>query len=242
MSRHLNEDAPLARTLIPELTIGFSSALAKAMARRREERTSSALAFALDLAASPGPAAPRLPSGLALPRAPSPTPPGGSPRTPTPAGHATPIPGWDPAQLQRLERELTPLVGPMAGILVRRAARQVQDDSELRRRLAQEIPDGQKRQAFLASGGPPSRPPAALSQLATRPPGPSGYQVDSDPRLPTAERLLAEEIGPLARVLVHRVAKRASSWDAFVEEVCGEVADPSRRGSIHAALARLWAK
>jgi serine/threonine-protein kinase len=161
-----------------------------------------------------------------------------------PTGNTTPIPGWDPVLLKKLENELTPLVGPMARVLVRRAAQLTQDASDLRQRLAQEIPEDRDRAAFLAAGGPPSTPSrisasAATSQLATRLPGPSGSPVNGDPRLPAVERILAQEIGPLARVLVGRVAKRASTWDAFIEEVCSEVPDASRRGAIRTALARL---
>jgi serine/threonine-protein kinase len=249
MSRHLNEDAPDARTYVPNLSARFSSALAKAMVRRREDRTPNALAFAFDLTSNPGFAAmpsvhSALPGGLAVPsRAPS-TPPVGSARTAMPTGNTTPIPGWDPALLKKLESELTPLVGPMARVLVRRAAQLTQDGFDLRQMLAQEIPEERDRAAFLASGGPPSAPSrpsasAATSQLATRLPGPSVNSINSDPRLPAVERILAQEIGPLARVLVGRVAKRASTWEAFIEEVCGEVQDASKRGTIRSALARL---
>jgi eukaryotic-like serine/threonine-protein kinase len=241
MSRHLNEDAPDARVFAPQLSASFARALVKAMARRREDRTPSALAFALDLAATSAP-----PAALILPPtlAPYSASAGAQPRTPTPTSHATPIPGWDPALLTRIENELMTLVGPMARVLVRRAAKQTQDGLDLRRRLAQEIPGERERQAFLASGGPPSTPsaPSALSQVATQLPSPSGIHLDSDPRLPSAERILAEEIGPLARVLVRRVAKRTSTWEAFAEEVCGEVPDPSRRGAVQAALGRLGLK
>jgi serine/threonine-protein kinase len=237
MSRHLNEEAPDARTFAPHLSVGFASALANAMARRREDRTPSALAFALDLAAAAMPSVPAGLSGRVQPAAPSSRPAGGG-GIATPQSHATPIPGWDPALLKQLEHELVPLVGPMARVLVRRAALQTQDGPELRRRLAQEISGEREREAFLASGGPPSAP-LSLSQLATRLPSPSDIHLASDPRLPAAERILAEAIGPLARILVRRVSRRALSWGAFIEEVCGEVADPARRGAIQAALLRL---
>jgi nitrate reductase assembly molybdenum cofactor insertion protein NarJ len=63
--------------------------------------------------------------------------------------------------------------------------------------------------------------------------------LTSDPRLPTVGRILAQEIGPLAQVLVSRVAKRTSSWEAFIEELCGEVPDLARRGAIQTALGKL---
>ena len=250
MSRHLNEDVPDARIFAPNLSTRFSSALAKALIRRREDRTPNALAFAFDLTANPAFVAmpsihSALPGRLTVPPAASRTPPGGSARTAAPTGNTTPIPGWDPALLKRLESELTPLVGPMARVLVRRAAQQTQDGPDLRKRLAQEIPESKARVAFLASGGPPSTPSrpsasSATSQLATRLPGPSGSNaLSSDSRLPAAERLLAQEIGPLARVLVGRLAKRNSSWEAFIEDMCGEVPDPARRGAIQTALGKL---
>lgn len=250
MSRHLNEDVPDARTFAPNLSTRFSTALAKALVRRREDRTPNALAFAFDLTANPAFVAmpsvhSALPGGLAVPSSVRPTPAGGSARISGPTGNTTPIPGWDPVLLKKLEQELTPLVGPMARVLVRRAAKLTQDSSDLRKQLALEIPEAKDRAAFLASGGPPSTPsrpsaPSAQSQLATRLPGPAGINpLDSDPRLPAAERILSAEIGPLARVLVSRMAKRTSSWEAFIEEVCGEVPDPARRGAIQMALEKL---
>jgi serine/threonine protein kinase len=250
MSRHLNEDVPDARTFAPNLSTRFSTALAKALIRRREDRTPNALAFAFDLTANPAFVAmpsvhSALPGGLTVPPAASRTPPGGSARSAAPTGNTTPIPGWDPALLKRLENELMPLVGPMARVLVRRAAQQTQDALELRKRLAPEIPDDRARATFLAAVGPPSTPSrpsasSAPSQLATRLPGPSGINpLNSDPRLPAAERILAQEIGPLARVLVSRMAKKNSSWEAFIEEVCGEVPDPARRRAIQTALGKL---
>ncbi|HEX7553351.1 MAG TPA: serine/threonine-protein kinase, partial [Geothrix sp.] len=132
MSRHLNEDVPDARIFAPNLSTRFSTALAKALVRRREDRTPNALAFAFDLTANPAFVAmpsvhSALPGGLTVPPAASRTPPGGSARTAAPTGNSTPIPGWDPALLKRLENELMPLVGPMARVLVRRAAQQTQD-------------------------------------------------------------------------------------------------------------------
>jgi len=246
MSRHLTEDPPDIRSVAPHLSEAFATALRKAMARKREERTPTALAFAFDLAV-PDPHEQAGPRGIAPTPASIPygTPsrrPAPSSSVQVPSGNSTPIPGWDPSLLKQFEKELTPLLGPMARILVRRAAKQTQDLSEFRRLLAQEIPQEGDRSAFIAAGASlggsgSGNTPIPQSLLLTLPP--SGVRIDADPRLPAAERILIQEIGPLARVLVRRMARKAPSWEAFAEEVCTEVPEPSRRSGVRDALLRL---
>ena len=239
MSRHLTEEPPDIRTVAPHLSEAFSAALRKAMARKRDERTPTALAFAFDLAV-PDAGAPAAPPGIAPTGSVSFSTPSRRPSAissvQSPSGNSTPIPGWDASLLKQFEKELIPLLGPMAKVLVRRAAKQTQNLSEFRQLLAHEIPQEADRCAFIAAGGS-GNTPIDQSLLLTLPP--SGVRIDTDPRLPAAERILLQEIGPLARVLVRRLAKKAPSWEAFAEEVCTEVPEPSRRSGVRDALLRL---
>ena len=72
-----------------------------------------------------------------------------SPPTPTPTGLA--IEGWDPAMLQNAAKALAPYVGPIAKILVQRAAKQTSNVKELYRRLSEEIASEEDRKKFLAT-------------------------------------------------------------------------------------------
>lgn len=81
--------------------------------------------------------------------------------TPTPAHHSTPTPStphggttakrFDPGELEPVKRELAVYLGPMARILVDRAARKASTWQQLYDILAQEVPAGDERKRFLAT-------------------------------------------------------------------------------------------
>ena len=75
---------------------------------------------------------------------PATTPPGGSKKV---SGAVT---VWDPALLQAAKQQLTTFMGPIAGIIVDRAARKARTPQELLQMVAAEIPSQRDREAFLA--------------------------------------------------------------------------------------------
>ena len=72
------------------------------------------------------------------------TPPGGSRKV---SGAVT---VWDPVLLQAAKQQLTSFMGPIAGIMVDRAARKARTPEELFQMVAAEIPSQRDREAFLA--------------------------------------------------------------------------------------------
>jgi len=60
---------------------------------------------------------------------------------------------WDPALMDRAKRELARHIGPMAQIIVDRAARKAHCPRQLWDALADEIPDPADRESFRAAGG-----------------------------------------------------------------------------------------
>lgn len=70
---------------------------------------------------------------------------------PGPAAGAAGPQDWDPHVLQRAQRDLTSLIGPMAALLVPRAAGEAQTLPQLYQLLAAQIPSAEKRTKFLAS-------------------------------------------------------------------------------------------
>jgi serine/threonine protein kinase len=60
---------------------------------------------------------------------------------------------WDPAMLERLAALLAPQIGPIAKVVVQRAARAAGTAEELYASLAREIPDEGERKRFLAVAG-----------------------------------------------------------------------------------------
>ncbi|HVV45642.1 MAG TPA: serine/threonine-protein kinase, partial [Bryobacteraceae bacterium] len=61
----------------------------------------------------------------------------------------TPVPTWDAETLRAAKQALTPHIGPIAGIVVERAARQARTLRDLYEALAAEIPSMRDREAFL---------------------------------------------------------------------------------------------
>ena len=111
---------------------------------------------------------------------------------------------WSREQLAEIERQLLPLVGPMARILVRDAAATTASRQELYQLLARHLQSPEERRQFL------------LFAELNNPPG-SGVTPGIGPARPlTAEgtqrasQLLARYIGPIATILTRRAAKTAT--------------------------------
>ncbi len=143
--------------------------------------------------------------------------------------------------LTSVERELASVIGPVAGVLVRRAAGKATTLNELYDELAEKLPPGPDRDAFLArrQGGPSSQTAGASQVLPaeTRLLGGHGLELP-DQVLDGATRLLARHIGPIAKVVVKRAAKRAGAIEQFHELLAGEVPE-GERTALLAELRRL---
>jgi serine/threonine protein kinase len=118
-----------------------------------------------------------------------------------------------------IERHLATFLGPMAGIIVQRAASKTKDPKELFVVLAATLNSSKDRQAFLA------RRDELLASLAQFQAGqePSALPPEAAPcdaeltpdSLRQASELLARFIGPISGILTGRAAKRADSLRAL---------------------------
>ena len=144
--------------------------------------------------------------------------------------------------LTSVERELASVIGPVASVMVRRAAGRANTLNELYDALAEKLPAGPDRDAFLARrSGTAASPMETGSQAVlaeTRVLGGQRLEIP-DTVLDAASRLLARHIGPIARVVVRRAAKRAASLDQFHDSLAGEVAEPADRNALLGELRRL---
>ena len=153
---------------------------------------------------------------------------------------------FPPELLARVTRALVAHLGPMAGVVVERAARQARDAEQLFAAAADSL-TGASRDRFLAevSGAPSRRPPAvaapaagaaqpAPSERRRRAPSPITPAV-----LATAETRLASYVGPIARVLVAQAAKEASDTVALVDRLALHIDDPAKRAAFLRALDQL---
>ena len=159
---------------------------------------------------------------------------------------------WDDEVLSTAEKDLARYVGPLARLLVRKAAAQTHDVGELYTMLATNIGDPKERQRFIAE------PHAALAIASTSRAGagkaaqtsPSGVHASwSTPgharstqggKTVTLRPLelafvestvsrLAVYLGPIAKIVARKAAQQAKSEDEFVQIVAGHIGTQDRK-------------
>jgi eukaryotic-like serine/threonine-protein kinase len=261
MYQVLHETPPAPSTLAidhppPER---FNAVVARALARRPEDRYASAAqmraalleAAGRPIAAQVSPAtmmAPR-PSAeeaatVLLPRG-VPSVPVQVATAPPPALQiALPAPAsaaWDDSLLGAIETLLVDHLGPVARLVVRDTARRSADAHALVTQIANEALDAEERDTFLAKAQallparstPTSRaePPAA-GNLPVLGSTPMAGGVTEQARL-----LLTRHIGPIAGVIVRRAAARATSREAFFTELVDQAGEDTDAKLL---LAQLW--
>jgi serine/threonine-protein kinase len=187
------------------------------------------------------------------------SPPTIAPPTAGSAGSGAPPPThWDKAQLTQAEQTLARHVGPLASVLVRRAARECTDLNELYHKLAEQVADPRARDAFLGqaslvtgghgktaggtSGTPPGSKGSAGAKGTASGSASSGTTIGgplNDAVMEKAVPLLAQHVGPIAKVLVKRAAAGIDSRAVFFNRLAESVNDPAAREKLLKALGQL---
>jgi len=169
---------------------------------------------------------------------------------------------WDPGVLAKVEAALAKHVGPLASVMVRRAARECHDMPALVSRLGEQITQNTAREVFLkqvafggagtGTGGTHGAPgthgtygahgnvahggQTGGSKGAVT--GTQGGHPVSDAFLEQAQRVLAAHVGPIAKVVVKRAAERTRDR----HDLCALLADAvpdAARAKVLAELASL---
>jgi eukaryotic-like serine/threonine-protein kinase len=121
---------------------------------------------------------------------------------------------WDPDVLQHLQRHLAHHIGPLAKLLVARAAQHATDLGALCEMLAANISEARERAIFLKNVSPSglsdTRQGTAPPQEVPSVPPAVSWDAKSLRRL---EDHLGKYLGPMARVLVQRESKKAQSLE-----------------------------
>jgi serine/threonine protein kinase len=139
--------------------------------------------------------------------------------------------------LKPIEKYLATFVGPIAGILVQRAADQAKDAKELFALLASTISSPKDRNAFLA------RKEEFLKSVASPQRGREGSYGEGRPlglaapgeeeltpdSIRQAAELLARYVGPISHVMTDRAAKRAENVRALYLILAEHLKDGSER-------------
>lgn len=126
------------------------------------------------------------------------------------------LPGWDPALLAQAERALVEILGPVARVLVRKMAQQVDSPAELAQQLAAAIPSEpdrllfQRRMRAIAGGTlAGTKSGQSLSMIGSQVSaslGPFDQEL-----LEKVRRDLAVYLGPIAKVLVKQAAAKVTT-------------------------------
>lgn len=179
MNAHLTQTPRSPASVSPNVNTALSLAILKAIEKTPEQRYQSAAEFAGILqivrtrsgakqpnaetlvmhppepehrepTPTPLHATEPLPEARPAPQSPTP-PPGVKTPTPTPAsGFTANAQRFEPAELEQVKKQLAAYVGPMARILVERAARKSTSMQQLYELLSAEVPEGAERKKFLA--------------------------------------------------------------------------------------------
>ncbi len=198
--------------LTPVHGISYSEALPKPASDSDSSRPSASLGIM--------PEAPRFPPyrGRSAP------PPEGPPLETERKTNAEPAPPppanvWPAELLGTLEQKLAAFLGPLARVVVKRAATRAKDLDELYTLVAEKIEGPKDREAFLAAMlqiARASGSPAGVRSRSSEVTAPEQARAALTPaQIETATRALAHYVGPLASVLTKRAAQQANSLDAL---------------------------
>jgi serine/threonine protein kinase len=150
----------------------------------------------------------------------------------TPTGTTGYPSDWDTGVLRQVERELTRVVGPVARVMVKKAAKAATDVDTLYRLLAEEVGTERDKTNFLATRkqlagnlgtGMGTHPSQAGS--GTQPTGSSSPLTTE--AVEQAVRRLAPYVGPIAKVLVKKAAAKAPDARQFYLSLAENISSES---------------
>jgi serine/threonine-protein kinase len=149
----------------------------------------------------------------------------------------TTVSHWDPKVLAQVEAKLAKHLGPMAGVLVRRTAKDCHDLPMLYTRLAEQLTSVTAREAFLAqvqgTGG------TVHTSGASAGPSSLALPVLPDALVQQAGKLLASHVGPIATVVCKRAAAKAGNREDFFSQLEAAVPHAAARQALRNELNKL---
>jgi predicted Ser/Thr protein kinase len=229
---------PSVAARLPSLQ-AFDSVVMKALARQPDDRFTSAAQFLTALVQAQGDAGRASNSDETIIQRPAAPPVAGKePTSRPPSTNTLRGNGWNMEVLAEVEERLVRFVGPIAKVMVRRAAKETTDVVALTQMLAQQIIGASEREAFLKGAGIATAASGATSKSGQEPR--SGRQpgvgtVPGAPRPLTPEegarisKVFVTHVGPIASVLAKRAAKPGCSREQFIATLAACLKDDGAR-------------
>ena len=157
-----------------------------------------------------------------------------------------PSQSFSPEMLKALEGVLLPLIGPLAGPLVKRSAARSQDRDELVELLCRSAGDFSNDPTLLrnlravldtapATGAPVAGPPPPAPAAVGRAPAPTTgsappvSSVISAEEIERAVKTLVALVGPIAKVMVRKASAQARDFPDFCNRVCEQLGSDQER-------------
>jgi len=227
----LEPEAP--SKLKPGVPPGFDDVLARALAKKADQRFQTALEFSAAILQVM-----RFKPGTATSSAMRPVE--RSQRAAT-AVRAAPALAIDPAALEEIERSLSRHVGPLAGVLVKRTQAESGSVEDFFRTLAESIPDRDEQKAFLkkmALVKPKVETTVPSKTVPTPAPAPATRSAFTPDVLSTAEKRLAQYIGPLAKVLIRQAAESSGNLKELYAQLATHIDSEEERSAFLDSLPR----
>ncbi len=136
--------------------------------------------------------------------------------------------------LKQVETELAKHIGPIAAVVIRNAAKKYATPELLCNAVAAEIADEKMRAAFIRkfTPGDKSGPPSGRTALAAAPSQDALQSISrkfTPDMLSRAEKLLAQHIGAIARIVVKRAAAKARDETELYLLISDEIKDPAEK-------------
>lgn len=227
----------------PQLaTSRFDAVIAAALAKSPEQRFQTAAEFrAAVLDAYSGPVNPAISEETIIVNEPVRTPLSAEPSSPSGGAAAAPasLPpaGWDAALLKQVERQLAQFLGPLARIVIKRAAAGTSNLDALYAAVAEHLTEPQERSAFLAGkrqlDGESLERASSAARAQSAASAETAYAAarfaPSPETLDAAARLLAAYLGPIAKVIVKKAAAKAATLEQFHALLADNLADDAEK-------------
>jgi serine/threonine-protein kinase len=229
-------------SLEPSVPMEFDALIARALAKDPDSRFQTALEFAAaitDVSEAHGLLRSRhaRPQRIVASFEPTERVVAAQPSTPAtfPPGAEAPS-GWSIEQLADIEKLLIPILGPLARIVVKRAASRTRDRRQLCEALAEQLRTDDERRRFLKEASMPA--PRVSHEVDTCNPARADSATGSiaPATLDRTTNILMRYIGPIATVLVKKTATSAVNESDLYARLAERITDVAERDRFIAEL------
>ncbi len=236
MHKVLQKEPPPPSSLVAGLPPGFDGVVARALAKKADERFQTAREFQAGLLQALQGKAVNATAAAAR-------------RTETqrPAQASTavrkaPAIAIAPEALAEIERSLSRHVGPLAKVLIKRSQGEAASVEEFFRTLAESIPDADEQKAFMkkmAQVKVQTAPAASAEATAVSKAAADATRTGFTPEvLEMAEKRLASYVGPLARILIKDAAGKSGNLKELYAQLAAHIDSEDERRDFLASLPR----